>query len=290
MRPRSLSLAPASLLVSLFLLLLLLLLFGPAGVRAACYNLDGSDATDSSYQPCNASAEVSACCANNKGASSDICMSSGLCYAQMEGYRGLIYMNGCTDKTGLSSDCPHICPDATSNWDGGSSVQAWNVLQCGKGVYCCRPDTDMTTNCCSNSSAVITTDIGTLLLATATATVGSGTAASTVTITAVAGGAAATTSSSSTNGTSEVANCPADKTAVVGGAVGGALGAALIASLGALVFLLLRRKRASAPYVQQEYSTNRAPVYMADPSKPPYSGELYVQPTELPVSQRTEMM
>lgn len=87
------------------------LLLLPAGVRSACYNVDGTAAADDSYQPCNASAEVSACCANNKGAASDICLSSGLCYAQMENFRGLIYMNGCTDKTGLSNNCPHFCPD-----------------------------------------------------------------------------------------------------------------------------------------------------------------------------------
>lgn len=78
---------------------------------AACYAVDGTQYTDSSYVPCNADAETSPCCASNKGARSDVCMSSGLCYAQDGDYRGLIYMNGCTDSTGLSADCPHICPD-----------------------------------------------------------------------------------------------------------------------------------------------------------------------------------
>lgn len=78
---------------------------------ASCYTVNGEEYTDSSFVPCEPDAEVSPCCASNKGTRSDICMSSGLCYAQDGDNRGLIYMNGCTDNTGLSTDCPHICPD-----------------------------------------------------------------------------------------------------------------------------------------------------------------------------------
>lgn len=87
------------------------LLFTTSVQAATCYGVDGSQYTDSSFVPCNATAETSPCCASNKGTRSDICMSSGLCYAQDGADRGLIYMNGCTDETGLSADCPHICPD-----------------------------------------------------------------------------------------------------------------------------------------------------------------------------------
>lgn len=84
-----------------------------AGVRAAatCYNVDGTESTDQAMTPCDPDAAVSACCANDKGTRSDICLSSGLCYAQDSSYRGLIFMNGCTDQSGLDSACPHICPD-----------------------------------------------------------------------------------------------------------------------------------------------------------------------------------
>lgn len=78
---------------------------------ASCYTVNGEQCTDSSLAPCDPTAEVSPCCASNKGTISDICMSSGLCYAQDSDNRGLIDMNGCTDDTGLSADCPHTCPD-----------------------------------------------------------------------------------------------------------------------------------------------------------------------------------
>ena len=85
----------------------------PHATRAACYKIDGSPADDDSHQPCDPDAEVSACCAINKS-KPDICLSSGLCYAQDNGYQGLIYSNGCTDKSGLAAECPHVCPDRTS--------------------------------------------------------------------------------------------------------------------------------------------------------------------------------
>lgn len=110
--PHSLTIAmiPRSLFAAANLLLL------PAGVRTAatCYNVDGTESTDAAMAPCDPNAAVSACCANDKGTRSDICLSSGLCYAQDFDYRGLIFMNGCTDQTGLDSNCPHICPDGAS--------------------------------------------------------------------------------------------------------------------------------------------------------------------------------
>lgn len=97
---------------------LLLLLTPGAQADATCYNVDGTESTDAAMAPCFPNADVSACCAINKGSRSDICLSSGLCYAQDNDYRGLIFMNGCTDSTGLSSDCPHLCPDGESSMRG----------------------------------------------------------------------------------------------------------------------------------------------------------------------------
>lgn len=90
-----------------------LLTFSARG-HAACYNVDGSESSDASFTACDPDAEVSACCANNKGSRSDLCLSSGLCYAQDGNYRGLIFMNGCTDESGSGSECPHFCPDRPS--------------------------------------------------------------------------------------------------------------------------------------------------------------------------------
>ncbi|KAK3942116.1 hypothetical protein QBC46DRAFT_427782 [Diplogelasinospora grovesii] len=235
----------------------LVLLF-PAQISAtpACYMVDGSVAPPS-FVPCDTSAAVSACCASNQ-TNPDICMSSGLCYSTNGDHAGFIYANGCTDKTGESSICPHICPNQANNWEGGSAARSWNVLQCSPGAFCCRPSTNMT-NCCDNSTALITaTSVGALLIATATATISSstGAAAAVMTVTATATAEPITQ-----------AVCK-DNTAVVGGALGAALGAALLASLGAIAWLCLRRPKPVSPpqtvtgypeYTQAEAKTFQHP-------------------------------
>ena len=90
----------------------ILLLVLPAQAARKCYGIDGTE-SDGSQQPCDADADVSACCAINKSRP-DICLSSGLCYAQDAGYEGMIYSNGCTDPTGKAKECPHLCPDRES--------------------------------------------------------------------------------------------------------------------------------------------------------------------------------
>ena len=85
------------------------LLLLPAA-RAECFKFDGTPAGPT-HQPCDPDAEVSACCATNKQRP-DICLSSGLCYAQETGYKGMVYSNGCTDETGTAKECPHFCPDS----------------------------------------------------------------------------------------------------------------------------------------------------------------------------------
>lgn len=184
---------------------------------------------------------------------------------------------------------------ASTDWDGGSKVASWSVLQCNKNTFCCRPATD-TTNCCGNSSAVVSADIGTLLLSTATATVtaGTGTAVPTVTVTAVS----SATTDQAGNGTVVGATCPVDRTAVVGGAVGGTLGAALLASLGALAFMMKKRRDymaypppSTAPTQgAQGSSMMHSPGYLEYYSKPAQhpDGSL-VPPQELPERSRHEM-
>lgn len=133
--------------------------------------------------------------------------------------------------------------------------------------------------------------MGGLLLATETTTIGTGTAAATMTITALAN----TKTSSSGNSS---ANCPADKTAVVGGAVGGALGAALLASLGALAFVLMRRRSAAAGPAQgytnySQYATRESNQMVgSSPPQKQYASMQggHIPPTELPVERdRPEM-
>lgn len=90
-------------------LLLLVTFLGRSLAQTQCYGLDGEQ-LDSSFVPCNPDDAHSPCCASNKDGG-DVCLSSGLCYVQGSGLRGLIYQNGCTDSSGLASECPEICPD-----------------------------------------------------------------------------------------------------------------------------------------------------------------------------------
>ncbi|PHH88464.1 hypothetical protein CDD83_7501 [Cordyceps sp. RAO-2017] len=228
-------------------LLSALLLAGPLQAARQCYWIDGTP-SDDSQQPCNPNDEHSACCAINKN-NPDICLSSGLCYAQDSGFEGMIYSNGCTDKTGMAAACPHICPDRTNSWKGGPVINSYNVLQCNAGSkFCCRKATD-SENCCGNESAAISVNVGQLRLSTKTTT------------TTVGAGATATVTPASceaaSSNKSQTGQCPKDNSAVVGGAVGGVLGVALLASLGALAVVCLRKPKEYHTYHgPTEYSNN----------------------------------
>lgn len=154
-------------------------------------------------------------------------------------------------------------------------MASWNVLQRNSGgTYCCREASD-TSNCCSNSSAIVSIDIETLVLTMAASTASTGTAAGTTTTAVIT---AAPTGDSSSNGTIAIEYCPADKSALVGGTVGGALGAALLASLGALAFVTRRRRREI-----EGPDTAARPQFLEQHSKPlqHYNG-VYIPPQELP--------
>lgn len=86
------------------------LLLAAVSAQKTCYRLDGSEAS-SEFAPCNPNAKISACCHLNKDVP-DICLSSGLCLSQQPRYEGLMYSNGCTDKTGKDSACPQPCANS----------------------------------------------------------------------------------------------------------------------------------------------------------------------------------
>ncbi|CAH0051829.1 unnamed protein product, partial [Clonostachys solani] len=209
------------------------LLLAAVSAQKTCYRLDGSEAS-SEFTPCNPNAKVSACCHLNKEVP-DICLSSGLCLSQQPGYEGLIYSNGCTDKTGKDAACPRPCADGNTK-----SVTAYNVLPCAPGrQFCCRVFGD-NNNCCGD---IVTVAIGSVM------TVESATQAST---TMSAGGDISGTISttnptiiSCANSTDDKTSntCPTDNSVVIGSAVGGALGALLLCSLGTIMLLLLRRTK-----------------------------------------------
>ena len=157
---------------------------------------------------------------------------------------------------------------------GDGKVKVWNVLPCNTGKFCCR-DSRSDKNCCDDPNALINLDIGTLNLPTRTVTL-SGLSSATA---ASATGTAITSSTTSSTQPSPSAacdksasslgntQCPADNTAVVGGAVGGILGAALIASVIAIIFLLRRRPTSNGQQQQQQeppkvtYELHSAPAY-----------------------------
>ncbi|KAK7729256.1 hypothetical protein SLS53_009286 [Cytospora paraplurivora] len=124
-------------------------------------------------------------------------------------------------------------------------------------------------------TALIKTNIGSLLTsATTTSTTG----AATVTVTSTSTTSAEVTPSSSGTAAA-VADCPKDNTAVVGGAVGGALGAALLASVGALAFMIKRRKVGMAPEIAPANTQSGPAEYKPYPERFQSPGGTYVLPT-----------
>lgn len=129
---------------------------------------------------------------------------------------------------------------------------SWSVLQCEPGKFCCRAASD-TDNCCNNNQSIISTShIGSLLLPGSTTLINT-------TYNTTTGSASSSSVSSSENSTCSTnssntplssnsalidrSQCPADKSATVGGAVGGVLGAALVGAIVALIFSLRSRKQ-----------------------------------------------
>ncbi|CAA9964877.1 hypothetical protein PTMSG1_08236 [Pyrenophora teres f. maculata] len=111
-----------------------------------CYAVDGS-ALNSTFTPCNPSAKHSGCCA-----STDLCLSNGLCMATTDVYIGMIFSRGCTDSTGTDVACPQLCPGQSTDFNGTTPVPEWQLQTCDVGKYCCRAANDQR-SCCNNSTA-----------------------------------------------------------------------------------------------------------------------------------------
>ncbi|RCI13788.1 hypothetical protein L249_8185 [Ophiocordyceps polyrhachis-furcata BCC 54312] len=223
-------------LMLLPLLALLALASAAKGKQKQCYGIDGSPSADSN-QPCNADAVFSPCCATNK-AKPDICLSSGLCYAQDSGYEGFIYSNGCTDPTGRADACPH--PSNLAFAAKGPIIGKAGLLSARTTCYSALdPD-----NCCGNAAAAVSVNVGQLVLPTPTPT------------------PTTSTVCHPDRAVSSAERCSNDSSAaVVGGAVGGVLGAALLASLGALAVVCLRRKRETTGPQSQAYDSHHVHGY-----------------------------
>lgn len=70
---------------------------------STCYYPDGGIATD--HEPCNSSAENSACCSADS-----VCLSNSYCFSRT----GRIIRSSCTDRQWQSSACPYFCRDGNS--------------------------------------------------------------------------------------------------------------------------------------------------------------------------------
>ncbi|RMZ72709.1 N-acetyltransferase eso1 [Pyrenophora seminiperda CCB06] len=133
-------------MVALTSLLPVFVAFIAVATGQQCYGVDGF-ALDSTFMPCNPSAKHSGCCA-----STDLCLSNGLCMATTDVYIGMIFSRGCTDSTGQDVACPQLCPGQPTKFNGTMPVSEWQLQTCNVGQYCCRAANDQR-SCCNNSTA-----------------------------------------------------------------------------------------------------------------------------------------
>ncbi|RJE18531.1 hypothetical protein PHISCL_09135 [Aspergillus sclerotialis] len=176
---------------------------------------------NSNWQPCNSTDNPNACCSIGTG---DICTTAGLCLRQDTYANGWWYQDGCTNQDW--DGCPNMCP--------GTLDDAWELVACDSqntpGVWCCR-EPGNTDNCCTNQSAVTTTNIGKVVLPTVTI---SGTATGTV---PPATGILVTVTSTPTSGSgSDSSACSNNSVVAVGAGTGVSLGVMLLASIAVLIW------------------------------------------------------
>ncbi|KAL3485042.1 hypothetical protein BJX62DRAFT_243373 [Aspergillus germanicus] len=261
-------------------LLTFVLFLSTAVLARDCFLMSGKNAS-TSHQPCTpnlSSSDHSACCATE----TDTCLSSGLCIAST----GLIYESGCTDPTWESEACPHVCPDASTNWRGsasgnwtvGDERDYWQVMVCTAGVVCCRASSG-DPDCCGNEERLVEFMPGAPALAAQEGGDDEGTRTVTRTVTetvsAVETGARADETVGSGDSSAEdgadgansaglsaegtCTDCTKRET-TVGAAVGASLGAALIGALGAVWFLLQRQKKLAATLGQYQAASTQPPA------------------------------
>jgi Fe-S cluster biogenesis protein NfuA len=258
-------------------LLTFLLILSTAVLARDCFLMSGKNAT-ASHQPCTpnlSSSEHSACCAT----ATDTCLSSGLCIAST----GLIYESGCTDPTWESDACPHVCPDASTNWRGsgsgnwtaGEERDYWQVMVCTAGVVCCRASSG-DPDCCADQEGLVEFMPGKPVLAAADEEDEAGRTTVTRTVTAtvsavetgiradetVDGGDSSVVDGSDSGDLAVSGTCTdcTKRETTVGAAVGASLGAALIGALGSVWFLLQRQKKLAATLGQYQAAAGQLPA------------------------------
>ncbi|PLB45020.1 hypothetical protein P170DRAFT_458610 [Aspergillus steynii IBT 23096] len=238
-----------------------------------CFWRDNSLALDE-YEPCFPTRANSGCCGTNKKGDqiNDICLSNGLCYAQVRPYTGLILQNTCTDQSWKSSDCPKICPEDMRTTFG------IHVLPCPRYSnrhWCCSSNGS---DCCDNAFEM---DMGTLMLPSdnAPTTVSGKVSTSTATVFSTV-----TSKIKTPGGGSDEDK---QKTTLVGAGVGAGLGACILAMAGALWFqrrMYEKRLRESKAIQAQTFDQNYAPVRVMPPAElpPNYQQTVYEMPAGSP--------
>ena len=254
--------------------------------------------------PCNASAEVSTCCAPN-----NICLSNGLCAPNVTLPQGnpQYYTSLCTDSNWQSPECMKICknnitslsplqPRTRADTIFLDPVNGQGLRPCGNGDFCCWDEAD---NCCSTSSLVFflgkATGVATLPGAYTTSVSSSSTAGTT---------ARPTIKSQPVPSPIPASSAPAPAIATsfhnhgsnnhVAIGVGVGIGVAAAASItGAVIYFLMRRKsravKNQAPHAvsyekpMQELSTPSYIPVLQEVSGDSFRGELvgYHQAHEL---------
>ncbi|KAK1142418.1 hypothetical protein N8T08_007970 [Aspergillus melleus] len=245
----------------------------PTILATKCFWRDSSVALDE-MEPCFPSRENSACCSTNKKSdeANDVCLSNGLCLAQVSPYTGLILQNTCTDQTWKSSDCPKICPENMRTTFGIHILPCTNI---SNKHWCCSPSGS---DCCGNAFEM---DMGTLMLPSDDAP------------TTVSGKVMTSTATVFSTVTSKImpsgmqSEDDDQKATIVGAGVGAGLGACILAMTGALWFqrrMYEKRLRGSKIVQAQTYEHNFAPVRVMPPTElpPNYQQTVFEMPAGSP--------
>ncbi|KAI5917748.1 hypothetical protein F4810DRAFT_704666 [Camillea tinctor] len=131
--------------IAILLMLVSTPFIGTVTAAKSCYKNNGQlwEANSSSpvapWVPCDANAEVSACCSQD-----DYCLSNGLCMIQNggDGNRLIISQEGCTDPN-WSGPCNNYCTDKSDDPNG--YMFPW---QCSDRSWCCGTKDE---TCCDTS-------------------------------------------------------------------------------------------------------------------------------------------
>lgn len=222
---------------------LLLSNYARTSISAICYTPNGTDTKliggQDWYQPCNAHAEFSMCCALNRGNKSDRCRGDGLCVNDVGGH---LWRESCTDPTWQSSSCLKLCLTETN--DTGDTDTLLTI--CPDESLCCGTENNA---CCKNHQGfwIKNGQVSNVNPFAHSSITASFTSMSSF----ISSSTTSSPSSSSSSALSDSTSSSNNTGAIIGGVVGGVFGVALSAGL---VWSILRRRKLSR--LQQSTSSH----------------------------------